>query len=125
MGGQGGETTDKETSCFQTGLWADKRPKRLFEEVGASASEGVIDERLDDIEAPKEPLVPSRGLFLFAASWAATLDPITPRAERAVEGGEVDEKPLGRFVGVPLTSLSVSGMGSRLMNSFCSNWTTT
>ncbi len=30
-----------------------------------------------------------------------------------------------RVVATPLTSLSVSLVGSRLTNSFCSNWTTT
>lgn len=36
-----------------------------------------------------------------------------------------EEDVLERTVAVPLTSLSVSSVGSRLTNSFCSNWTTT
>ena len=43
------------------------------------------------------------------------------RLERAAED-EVRERVL---VATPLTSLSVSSVGSRLTNSFCSNWTTT
>ena len=36
-----------------------------------------------------------------------------------------EEDVLDRAVAVPFTSLSVSSVGSRLTNSFCSNWTTT
>ena len=45
---------------------------------------------------------------------------IAPSALRAVEllFREI-------LVGTPLTSFSVSEVGSRLTNSFCSNWTTT
>ena len=46
---------------------------------------------------------------------------IAPRVERAVDE-EVRETVLNA---TPLTSLSVSSVGSRLTNSFCSNWTTT
>lgn len=48
------------------------------------AVEEVIDERADDIDEPEEPLALDLEPFLLA-SWAATLDPIAPRAERAVE----------------------------------------
>lgn len=48
------------------------------------------------------------------------LDPIALSAERALE-----ELLRDKAVGVPLTSLSVSSVGSRLTNSFCSNCTTT
>lgn len=85
------------------------------------AGEEVIDERTDDIDEPNEPLLLDLEPFLLAASCAATLDPIAPRAESAVEVVLEGEEPFGRFVGVPLTSLSDSAVGSRLMNSFCSN----
>ena len=56
-------------------------------------------------------------LFLrFAASRA---EAALPRAERALE------EDWRERVGVPLTSLSSSDMGSLDTNSFCSNWTTT
>jgi hypothetical protein len=45
---------------------------------------------------------------------------MAPNAERAF-----DEPLRESAVAVPLTSLSVSSVGSRLTNSFCSNWTTT
>lgn len=45
---------------------------------------------------------------------------IAPSAESAV-----DDELRERFVAKPLTSLSVSSVGSRLTNSFCSNCTTT
>ena len=47
----------------------------------------------------------------------------TPMALSAVRAFEEDV--LDSAVAVPLTSLSVSSAGSRLTNSFCSNWTTT
>lgn len=47
----------------------------------------------------------------------------TPMALSAVRAFEEDV--LDSAVAVPLTSLSVSSVGSRLTNSFCSNWTTT
>ena len=47
----------------------------------------------------------------------------TPMALSAVRAFEEDV--LDNAVAVPLTSLSVSSVGSRLTNSFCSNWTTT
>jgi len=37
----------------------------------------------------------------------------------------LEEDVLDKAVAVPLTSLSISSVGSRLTNSFCSNWTTT
>lgn len=36
-----------------------------------------------------------------------------------------EEEVLDKAVAIPLTSLSISSVGSRLTNSFCSNWTTT
>lgn len=45
---------------------------------------------------------------------------MAPRAERAVE-----EEFRERVVATPLSSFSDSSVGSRLTNSFCSNWTTT
>lgn len=59
--------------------------------------------------------------FLAAISSAnAALEPIAPKADTAV-----DDPFRARLVAVPLTSLSVSSVGSRLTNSFCSNCTTT
>lgn len=49
-----------------------------------------------------------------------TLLPMAPRVLRAIE-----EEARERFVGTPLTSLSVSSVGSLLTNSFCSKTTTT
>lgn len=49
-----------------------------------------------------------------------TLLPMAPRVLRAM-----DEEARERFVGTPLTSLSVSSVGSLLTNSFCSKTTTT
>jgi hypothetical protein len=108
-----------ETSCFQTGLCADKRPPRRPLEMPPADGERraleAAETREEDGEISLLPL-----LLLRFASWAAALEPIAPRAEIALE--EVWRE---RLTGVPLTSLSVSAMGSRETNSFCSNWTTT
>jgi hypothetical protein len=56
---------------------------------------------------------------LFFARFAlsdTTFEPIAPRAEMAL-----DEPFRERLVAMPLTSLSVSFVGSRLTNSLCSN----
>ena len=55
--------------------------------------------------------------FLFSAE---ALFPIALREARAVE-----EELRDKLVAIPLTSLSVSSVGSLETNSFCSNWTTT
>ena len=78
--------------------------------VVGGIEEGLFD-AIDD-----EGLVP-----LCLARSAGSLDPIiAPSAESATEDAFRE-----RFVAVPLTSLSDSAMGSRLMNSLCSNCTTT
>jgi hypothetical protein len=59
-------------------------------------------------------------LSLLLASEAAALEPIAPSAEMAPE-----EFVRETLIAMPLTSLSVSSVGSRLMNSFCSNSATT
>ena len=48
------------------------------------------------------------------------LELIAPKADSAV-----DDEVRERLIATPLTSLSVSSVGSRLTNSFCSNCTTT
>jgi hypothetical protein len=89
--------THKETSCFQTGLWAEIWPKRPLplERVEADGTDELA-------------LLPRRLASAVAAAFAA----IALRADIALEG-------------MPLTSLSASLVGSLLINSFCSNWTTT
>lgn len=49
---------------------------------------------------------------------------VTDRWGAMVPTAEEDDV-LDRGVAVPLTPLSISSVGSRLTNSFCSNWTTT
>lgn len=91
----------KDTSCFQTGLCAEMRePKR-------PASCDLPDPSDED------------GVFCWlprALPLPFTLSLIAPRADSAV-----DEETRERLVATPLTSLSVSSVGSRLTNSFCSN----
>lgn len=108
--------THKETSCFHTGLWADNPPKRdcvdgttVVVELGADGEDLLDDIDEDGVLAP-----------LFLPRFAESLEPIAPRAVRAME-----EPFLDKFVAVPFTSLSSSVMGPRLTNSLCSNWTTT
>jgi hypothetical protein len=72
----------------------------------------------DDTEEDGEEL--ALPLSRLLVSEAAALEPIAPSAEMAFE-----EFVREGFVAVPLTSLSVSSVGSRLMNSFCSNSATT
>ena len=65
------------------------------------------------------PLAPAFTLSLIAPSAESAFDD-KGRAESAV-----DDEFLERLVANPLTSLSVSSVGSRDTNSFCSNCTTT
>ena len=112
MDNQGGKRTHKETSCFQTGLWADKRPKKASDGCGCEDNFGIVRE-----DGGEESLL---FLLFFLLPWTATLDPMAPRAERAFEDILLDE-----LIAVPLASLSDSRVGSRPTNSFCSNCTTT
>ena len=109
-GEKGKKMAYKDTSCFQTGLWADKRLKRGCWGNDKSWEDNLADARDEGGEGSL--------LFLlfFLLPWSAALDPIAPRAERAFE-----EVRLDKLVGVPLTSLSDSRVGSLLTNSFCSN----
>jgi len=111
------KNTDKETSCFQTGLWAfslPKRPKRPLDLVGEDeAVDGVL-----------EPLLPVGLPLLFGEEPFASACLMSFRAETALLEEDLLEER-ARFVGVPFISLSDSGMGSLEMNSLCSNWTTT
>jgi hypothetical protein len=68
------------------------------------------DEAGDEFEDLLLPLLPR---LVAASAAAAAFEPIAPRADIALEAA--------RVVGVPLTSLSASPVGSLLTNSFCSN----
>lgn len=93
--------TYKVTSCFHTGLCADMRdPKR-------PASWDLPEPRDEDGVACA---------LLRALPFPLAFSLIAPRAESAV-----DDELRERLVATPLTSLSVSSVGSRLTNSFCSN----
>lgn len=104
----------KETSCFQTGLWADKQPKRPLDDGGWGNEESWADNLDDTSDDGGEGSL----LFLlfFLLPWIAALDPMAPRTESAF-----DDVLLDKSIAVPLTSLSDSNVGSRLTNSFCSN----
>lgn len=121
-GGWEGKGTYNDTSCFQTGLWAEMRPKRPLERpfegaVEELAGEGVRVAREVEGDGSLLSLAP-----VTAAAAAAALEPMAPRAERALE----EERGLrATLTAVPLTSLSNSSVGSLETNSFCSNWTTT
>jgi len=91
-----------ETSCFHTGLWAERRLNRPLERPDRDLVE------IDDVDEDGEVLA-----LPLLASKAAALEPIAPSAETALE-----EVVWEKLVAVPLTSLSVSSVGSRLMNSF-------
>ena len=96
--------TYNETSCFQTGLWAESLPNRLL----GTARPALFETEFDG-ELPFDPLP------RFGVSGPA-LVPIAVRALSAFE-----ELLRDRLVAIPLTSLSVSSVGSLLTNSFCSN----
>ena len=104
----GGDSTHKVTSCFHTGLCADMRPPNIppscdLPEPDPTDEDGVGCALLRALAPPLfRPFV----LLLMA-----------PRAESAVEEDVRDNV----LVATPLTSLSVSSVGSRLTNSFCSN----
>ena len=105
-------STHKETSCFQTGLWAEMREPSICESC--------------DLPEPNEEdgvacALPRALPPLPARPFAFALLLIAPRADKAVDEG-LRERVL---VATPLTSLSSSPVGSRETNSFCSNWTTT
>lgn len=97
------QNTHKDTSCFQTGLCADIREPKRPESCDLPRDEDGVAWAL-----PR------------ALPFPLALSLIAPSAERAVE-----EDTRESVVATPLTSLSVSSVGSRLTNSFCSNWTTT
>ena len=102
------EKAHKETSCFQTGLWADlivepRMPLVFDERVFVEAGGCELGTRPFGVTDP----------FLLSAE--ARL-PIALRVARAVE-----EEFRDKVVGTPLTSLSVSSVGSLETNSFCSN----
>lgn len=104
--------TDKETWCFQTGLWADlifepRMPLVFDERDFVWAETGGWGMRPFGVTEP----------FLLSAE---ALPPIALRDARAVEEGFRD-----KVVATPLTSLSASSVGSLETNSFCSNCTTT
>lgn len=97
--------THKDTSCFHTGLVAEIRdPKSPFASALPFEDEGEPDR----LPLALPFLLPVVALFR------------APRAESALL-----EELRERLVAMPLTSLSVSSVGSRLTNSFCSNCTTT
>lgn len=116
--------TSKDTSCFQMGFDAD-RPSAA-KPLSAAAAVAVVD-------APPggKPAKADGGVLLAdggadcrlrddtASSYGRDLV-IAPSAPSAVEDVLRD-----RTTGTPLTSFSVSLVGSRLTNSLCSNWTTT
>lgn len=89
-------------------------------------SDGLVDDNIDEVGGlALLDLLLDLEPFL-RASWAATLEPIAPRAERALEVVDDEDELLDeRLVATPLRALSDSCMGSLLTNSFCSNWTTT
>jgi hypothetical protein len=115
--------TYKDTSCFQTGLWADiLDPKTLAIPLFAEPADelgvcSLLEEpRVLELSARARPLL---SLLLRA-----------PRTDMAFEGWAICDKAdedefRERLVATPLISLSVSSVGSRETNSFCSNWTTT
>ena len=109
------ERTYKETSCFQTGLWADKRPKKALDDGGCCAGDKSCEDNFADAvdDGGEGSLLVLLG---FLEPWIAALDPMAPRAERAFE-----DMLLDKLIAAPLTSLSDSRVGSRLTNSFCSN----
>lgn len=111
-----GDDAYKETSCFQTGLWEDMREPNMCADMpkGGCLVEPFEEEGVCTVL----PLRLEGAVGVAAALFALVV--IAPKADRAV-----DEEFLDRFVGMPFTSLSYSSVGSRLMNSFCSNWTTT
>jgi len=99
--------THNETSCFHMGLWADLKvePRMLL----------VFDEWrgfVGGCELGTRPLGVIEPLRLSVEP----LFPIALRVARAVE-----EEFRDKVVGIPLTSLSVSSVGSLETNSFCSN----
>lgn len=100
--GEWGIATHNETSCFQTGLYADMR------EAKRVASCDLPDPNDEEGVACALPR---------ALPFALAFSLIAPSAESAVDE-EFRERVL---VARPLTSLSVSSVGSRLTNSFCSN----
>src|ERR1700742_1984788 len=104
------EGTCNETSCFHTGLFADIPPKRPLPLERADPA--FTDETGDELLLLTLPLLPRRLA-------AAAFEPMAPSADMADEAEGAAE----RDVGVPLTSLSASPVGSLLTNSFCSNWT--
>lgn len=113
--------TYKETSCFQTGLWADSLVKRPFAWLGTAAVlvvfEDVPFDFPDDTEETGDELVLD---FRRLITSMAARDPMAPNADSALE------EPLrDRAVAVPLASFSDSSVGSLLTNSLFSNWTTT
>ena len=103
--------THNETSCFHMGLWADlkvePRMPLVFDERRVFVGGCELGTRpfgvMEPLRLSTEPLLP-----------------IALRVARAVE-----EEFRDKVVAVPLTSLSVSSVGSLETNSFCSNWTTT
>src|SRR5258708_22854732 len=108
----------KDTSCFQTGLWADLRPSNPFEGVLVPDPPGT---ESDDLVELDEELDTGDGRRVRnAASWAAALDPTAPKALRATE-----EEVRERLVATPLISLSSSLVGSLPTNSLSSKTTTT
>lgn len=102
-----------ETSCFHTGLWADKRPPhRVLEEEKEGGGGWRAFATAAATEEAGEASLLSLLFLRFAASSA---EAAFPRTERALDEGWRERE------GVPLTSLSSSDMGSLDTNSFCSN----
>jgi hypothetical protein len=102
--------TYKDTSCFHTGLCDDKRPKSPCAADRGFIGDGALLEDDRDDEGD-----------VFVLDFPGGRD--TAMALSAVRAFE--EEVLDRAIAVPFTSLSISSAGSRLTNSFCSNWTTT
>ena len=101
--GAGG--THKDTSCFQTGFTAEMRE-------------------------PKSPLRPDLGTPPFAEVGEPDWLPLPSLLEFALVTAvsaemAVEDDWRERLVAMPFASFSVSSMGSRPTNSFCSNCTTT
>ena len=93
--------------------------------MGAVVVDVVEDPFVDDsfVDRPDDTLDCGELAALFAAErFAASIarELIAPRAPRAVE-----DETRERTVATPRASFSCSCMGSREMNSFCSNWTMT
>lgn len=112
--------THNETSCFQTGLCAERPPKKPGDAVPEvpplSVDPSIVFVAAIDVlpdEADDEGVIAARAR---AAASNALPMLIAPSALRAVEDPFLD-----MLVATPFTSFSVSEVASLLTNSFCSN----